>query len=377
MELKYKIWLDNNGKVFGEGPYHLLRGIQSTGSLSQAAKQMNMSYSCAHNLMKNLGKNLGYPLIESQAGGSGGGLTIITLQGEAMMKAYDAFMHECDIAIQSNFNKHFKHGDFNFSAVASSGKYKSKLIKTLGLKRGDVITLSGGGGKTSIMFTLGEELALSGYKVAIVTTTLIYFPNHGSVDRLLVFEEKELVSRVAEAAGNSRILALGTGVQNAKLMAVSPKFIDKLAQSKLVDFILVEADGASRKPFKAPKPTEPVIPGCTTLALTIAGVDALGIPLHAHNVHRPEYITKLTGLKEGDIITPKAMADVLSHSQGGRKEVPPGVRWCTVINKVDNRSNQTAANKIAAELRNNGVEEIFFSSTLGGALRIKQWQNRK
>ena len=36
--LRYKLWLEKDGKAFGEGPYQLLAGILETGSLSNAAK---------------------------------------------------------------------------------------------------------------------------------------------------------------------------------------------------------------------------------------------------------------------------------------------------------------------------------------------------
>ena len=71
-KLKYKIWIDQDGKAFGEGPYKLLEGIKKTGSLSQSAKALNMSYSQAHNMMKTLSQKLGFPLINSKSGGPGG-----------------------------------------------------------------------------------------------------------------------------------------------------------------------------------------------------------------------------------------------------------------------------------------------------------------
>ena len=43
MKIAYKVWLDNNGKAFGEGPYQLLKRIATTGSLHQAAKEMKIS----------------------------------------------------------------------------------------------------------------------------------------------------------------------------------------------------------------------------------------------------------------------------------------------------------------------------------------------
>ncbi len=43
MRVAYKVWLDQNGKAFGNGPYELLKKIKKTGSLRKAAGQMNMS----------------------------------------------------------------------------------------------------------------------------------------------------------------------------------------------------------------------------------------------------------------------------------------------------------------------------------------------
>lgn len=50
MRLAYKIWLDNNGKAFGEGPYELLTRVERTGSLNRAAAEMGMSYNKAWRL---------------------------------------------------------------------------------------------------------------------------------------------------------------------------------------------------------------------------------------------------------------------------------------------------------------------------------------
>ncbi len=31
MKIAYKVWLDNNGKAFGDGPYELLRRVEKNG----------------------------------------------------------------------------------------------------------------------------------------------------------------------------------------------------------------------------------------------------------------------------------------------------------------------------------------------------------
>lgn len=106
-EIKYKIWLECNGKVFGEGPYHLLKGIEDTGSLNTSARTMKMSYSQAYKLIKNIEQRLGFPLIKSQTGGQGGGGSQLTDEAKALMVKYLAFRQECQDKLQSAFTKHF------------------------------------------------------------------------------------------------------------------------------------------------------------------------------------------------------------------------------------------------------------------------------
>jgi molybdate transport system regulatory protein len=47
VKVGYKVWLDNKGKAFGDGPYELLKRVDETQSLHRAAKEMGMAYSKA------------------------------------------------------------------------------------------------------------------------------------------------------------------------------------------------------------------------------------------------------------------------------------------------------------------------------------------
>lgn len=105
--LRYKLWLEKDGKAFGEGPYQLLAGVLESGSLSTAAKKLNMSYSLAYNLIKKIEQNLGFPLLESKSGGLGGGGSELTPQAIALMEKYNDFQTEATTLLQELFNKHF------------------------------------------------------------------------------------------------------------------------------------------------------------------------------------------------------------------------------------------------------------------------------
>ena len=53
MEIKYKIWIEKNGKVvFGKGRDNILKAIDEQRSLNAAAKKLEMSYRAAWGRLK-------------------------------------------------------------------------------------------------------------------------------------------------------------------------------------------------------------------------------------------------------------------------------------------------------------------------------------
>jgi molybdate transport system regulatory protein len=107
MKLAYKVWLDNDGKAFGEGPYTLLKHVRETGSLHQAAARMGMSYRKAWLTIRASEQRLGFPLLERTVGGVSGGGSHITPAGRAFMKKYELFRKAVSRALETVYQKHF------------------------------------------------------------------------------------------------------------------------------------------------------------------------------------------------------------------------------------------------------------------------------
>ncbi|NLG66360.1 MAG: LysR family transcriptional regulator, partial [Actinobacteria bacterium] len=84
----FKVWLDRDGKAFGEGPQRLLEGVDRTGSLRQAAMELNMSYNKAWRLLRALEDKLGFALLERSAGGLGGGGSQLTEGARDLMRRF-------------------------------------------------------------------------------------------------------------------------------------------------------------------------------------------------------------------------------------------------------------------------------------------------
>lgn len=107
MRVAFKIWLDNDGKAFGEGPYRLLKGIEKTGSLRQAAAEQRMSYRKAWIVIKHVEEKLGVTFLERKVGGVSGGGSALTSSGKSFMKQYERFRTEADKALERIYQKHF------------------------------------------------------------------------------------------------------------------------------------------------------------------------------------------------------------------------------------------------------------------------------
>ena len=107
MKVAYKIWLDQNGKAFGDGPYELLKGVEKTASLHKAAGHMGMAYSKAWKLIQTMEKRLGFVLLKKKIGGLSGGGSQVTPKGKELMKHYGRFQRDVKEALDKIYLKHF------------------------------------------------------------------------------------------------------------------------------------------------------------------------------------------------------------------------------------------------------------------------------
>ncbi len=90
VEVQGRVWLRANGKsLLGKGRLELLRQIESTGSISKAAKAMKMSYKSAWDAVDAMNNAMGAPLVESASGGSRGGGSQLTEAGRRLIREYE------------------------------------------------------------------------------------------------------------------------------------------------------------------------------------------------------------------------------------------------------------------------------------------------
>lgn len=176
-----------------------------------------------------------------------------------------------------------------------------ELARALDIRPG-VTAVIGGGGKTTLLRVLGEELSGSGRRVVLCTTTKI-FPFPGLLN-LTGSDEAEL----ARALEETPLLCAGTPVPGTGKLSAPAIPMGRLAE--LADYVLAEADGAAGRPMKAHAPHEPVIPAGADQVICVVGASGFGQPV-SQAAHRPELYARLAGIGPDTPITPAAAAAVL------------------------------------------------------------------
>jgi molybdate transport system regulatory protein len=127
MRLRAKLWLDYDGRAFGDGPACLLIGVEHSGSLRKAAQELGMSYNKAWRILRAAEERLGFALLDRSVGGSLGGGSHLTAEARDLVARYQAAAAEVEEVLEAVFQRHFadwkspEPGQSGF-APASSGE---------------------------------------------------------------------------------------------------------------------------------------------------------------------------------------------------------------------------------------------------------------
>ncbi len=105
-KIKGRIWIySDNGTVIGEGRLKLLIGINETGSISQAAKQMKMSYKKAWEMVNTMNLQFKTPIVVGSQGGVHGGGSKLSDNGKKLIEKYTILMKKNDDFLSDEFLK--------------------------------------------------------------------------------------------------------------------------------------------------------------------------------------------------------------------------------------------------------------------------------
>ncbi|MBW7957535.1 MAG: LysR family transcriptional regulator [Deltaproteobacteria bacterium] len=87
--VKGHIWVEGpEGTYLGIGRVILLEMIREYGSITGAARAIDMSYRKAWELVESMNRQAARPLVTASTGGKGGGGAALTAEGEKAIKAF-------------------------------------------------------------------------------------------------------------------------------------------------------------------------------------------------------------------------------------------------------------------------------------------------
>jgi molybdenum cofactor cytidylyltransferase len=242
-----------------------------------------------------------------------------------------------------------------------------KLSQAFEIVRGDVVSLIGAGGKTSLMVALGYELAEMGWRVLAMTSVQT---NAHQMDLMPTALKADAgAQKISNALSQSRFVFLYQSVVGDTLYGLGREAISRLPDTIDSDVILVEADTANGLSLKAPLPHEPNIPQETSLVIPVASTAVLGHPLDHQRVYNLETIVEKYGFVENSRIKGAWLAQILRDEELGLKGVPEGVRVVPFLNQTPTRNHARGRARIVARLI---LKSPRFHGVVIGSVRGKE-----
>ena len=217
-----------------------------------------------------------------------------------------------------------------------------------------VISLTGGGGKTSLMYRWAACLKENGLTVITTTTTKLAASPRGdsrfvevsTLESAMAVVEKT-VSTGAQSSCPTITLVNDRPAPTGKVSGIEPQWIDLLAERFPAVFFIVEADGSAGKSLKGYLDDEPVVPASTALLIPLVGLDALGCPADSAHVHRPEIFRRIAGLAADGLISPETVCTALLHPEGYLRTAPPQAMILPLLNKAETPQLQQMGQELA------------------------------
>lgn len=218
------------------------------------------------------------------------------------------------------------------------------LLRALEAESG-VICAVGAGGKKTLLYHLLEHHP---GRAAMTATVFTYEPPRHLEAAVVLDTEAALRERVPGHRA-ARILYAQPSDKRGRLAGVSGETVAAIHRDGAFAITAVKADGARMRRIKAPREDEPMVPACADTVLLVTSLRALARPVDARIAHRLDRVLAITGLTEGQLLTPAALARLYTHPEGLLRGCG-AARPIPVVNMVDDEDDHTAACEVARHI---------------------------
>lgn len=229
------------------------------------------------------------------------------------------------------------------------------------------MAIVGSGGKATLMYRLAAEAGDRGYAVITTSTTHLHPPTSTQTRGFYVTDEMPDWPTVVprELKTRRHVTVLGARPRPDKLKGLDAEELKKLREICAPDLLLMKADGARARLFKAPGDHEPVVPAGTTRGVIVASLKSVGLRLNDRQVHRPERVGLLSGLEPDAPVTPEVIAGVVSHPDAYRRAFPDAVPLSLYLSCAGDEENLVLARRIVAAVPGPVFDGIYCGDIKG------------
>ncbi|MDD2495029.1 MAG: selenium cofactor biosynthesis protein YqeC [Tissierellia bacterium] len=222
-----------------------------------------------------------------------------------------------------------------------------KLENIFNIKKGDIISIVGSGGKTSLLFMLANSLKKN-YNVLVTTSTKIYKPNYNDCDYLYTdlksyFKNKLFVNNAVT------VISKSINKDSNKLIGIDNNDLNNIYKD--FDVVLIESDGSKKMSLKGWKSYEPCILNKTNKTIGIIPIDNLDKKVNRDFIYGYEEFMKLTD--NADYINFEIIGRICSKASGIFKN-SMGELYL-YLNKVDTEEDKIKAMNLSDYLEKNVI----------------------
>ena len=233
------------------------------------------------------------------------------------------------------------------------------LTEAFDIKKKDVVSFVGGGGKTTAMFHLAEELVPE-HSVLVTTTTKIGIPYiETGFKKYYAHDKLDTID-----FNRYRLIVSGGPEKGPKITEIRDEDFKRLYN--LVDYVLIEADGSRMKPYKAWRDFEPVIRKETTKTIGVIPITGLLKELTEEDIFNFELFKEHFGY-EG-VFDMQVLKKMIFEEYGIFKGAQ-GSRYI-YFNHCNNDQDIIKAKKISEELSgyNRDIKYVYGSTIMENSI---------
>lgn len=197
-----------------------------------------------------------------------------------------------------------------------------------------VTAITGGGGKTSLMFALGRYSAKDAITL-LTTTTKIFPPQKHECPFEIIAKPDELIKELKEQFRQPSLVTAAKEKNGEKLSGYSTDDIADIVSKSNVGRTIIEADGSRGLSLKAYEEWEPPVPAIADCHFIMLGADIFTVPLSPANVFRFDILKNKFTMQNGEYISFANCAAALSSRDEYLKNSPEDALRILFVNKCD------------------------------------------